>query len=186
MSAPGGVTPGGSFLGFGSPLMSGAGTGYHPRSPTPGDLSGAVEADKEPASVSARAHPVGLAEKLEVDSFIQKIDPEEHITSFTVTADPDHEEFELEPKAIIEQTIEISKGILETANQELHKVLSKVVAKSITYSVPDDGDESGPTQKTVEGRAKMAVAESFTKGGEAVATSNRYQVPVAVQSDGST
>ena len=43
----------------------------------------------------------------------------------------------------------------------MHKVLSKVVAESITYSVPGDGDESEPTQKTVEGRAKMAVAESF-------------------------
>ena len=141
--------------------MAGAGTGYHPRSPTPGDLSGAVEADKEPASVSTRAHPVGLAEKLEVDSFIQKIDPEEHITSFTVTANPEHEEFEFESQAIIDQTVEISKGILATANQELHKVLSKVVAESITYSVPGDGDESEPTQKSVEGRAKMAVAESF-------------------------
>ena len=141
--------------------MSGAGTGYHPRSPTPGDLSGAVEADRDPASVSAHVHPVGLAEKLEVDSFIQLIDPEEYITAFTVTDNPEHEELEMESQEIINKTIDISNDILKAADQHLHKILSQVVAESIVYNVPGDGDDSEPTQKTVEGRAKMAVCESF-------------------------
>ena len=111
--------------------------------------------------MSAHAHPVGLAEKLEVDSFIQLIDPEEHVTAFTVTANPEHEELEMESQEIIDKTIEISKDILKAADQELHKVLSQVVAKSIEYNVPGEGDESESTKKTVGGRAKMAVCESF-------------------------
>ena len=43
----------------------------------------------------------------------------------------------------------------------MHKVLSTVIAESIVYSVPGEGEDSEPTQMTVEGRAKMAVCESF-------------------------
>ena len=70
-------------------------------------------------------------------------------------------ELEMEAQEITDKAIEISKDIVKAAYQELHKVLSQVVAKSIEYNVPGEGDESESTKKTVEGRAKMAVCESF-------------------------
>ena len=59
----------------------------------------------------------------------------------------------------IAETIGISKDILKAADQHLHKVLSTVIAESIVYSVPGEGEDSEPTQMTVEGRDKMAVCE---------------------------
>ena len=148
-------------MGFGSPLEGGAAGGSQARSPMPGTPGGLAESRSQTQTVQPGIVPVGLAEKLEVDSFICTVDPEEQVTSFTVTVERDHQDFELEPEEIITKTVAISKEILRATSTELSSVLSQVVAKTIDYNQPGDGDDAESTKVNVEGRAKMAVCEAF-------------------------
>jgi len=115
-------------LGFGSPLGGLQASGSQGRSPMPGTPARAAESSSVQRMIQPAVLPVGLAEKLEVDSFIHMVDPEEQVTSFTVTLERDHEDLEMEPEEIIKKTIGISKEILDATSRDLRGVLSKVVA----------------------------------------------------------
>ena len=148
-------------MGFGSPLGGLQASGSQGRSPMPGTPARAAESSSVQRIIQPAVLPVGLAEKLEVDSFIHMVDPEEQVTSFTVTLERDHEDLEMEPEEIIKKTIGISKEILDATSRDLRGVLSKVVAMTIDYSQPGVEEESEPVTVKVEGRAKMAVCEAF-------------------------
>ena len=71
----------------------------------PGTPARAAESSSVQRIIQPAVLPVGLAEKLEVDSFIHMVDPEEQVTSFTVTLERDHEDLEMEPGIQSQQSI---------------------------------------------------------------------------------
>lgn len=160
MSSPGVKTPGRGFLGFGSPWASPGGSSRVPRSPRitlDPSAHSAETVSKLPASYDAT---LGLVDKFNLDSIITAADPEEMVTSFVVTVDPDNAELELEQQETIDCTVRVSQMILHETAKAMRDVLPRVIASTIYYNIPGD-DPDAPSQKmTVESRAKMAVAET--------------------------
>ena len=160
MFAPG--TPGasGAFAGSSSPWDSQE-RNSHGRSPTRrilGDSSGAeIQTPSKIMESSAIANMVDIDELVKVGTF------DELAPSFVLTTDREHDELDMEPEEVIDKTVAVSAQIESNLKQSFRTIMAKVVASSISYTEDEeDSAETGPpVTATVNGRAKMAVADTF-------------------------